>query len=542
VFACCKIGMRFILFLALITLAACGGGGASGGGGSSNAGSPGGGGPALLTLSPSSLSETIGSSDSIPFTVKATVNATMLSGTVYVLIVDNMGVITPNVTITPNSDATFTALMESSPSLSVGRHQGNIQVRLCQDPACVSQFPGSPVLLPYDLNVISGTNLTPLTPWSNVNNWETFQGNAAHTGYVPVTLDATKFSPRWRWTAPETANSLQPVVIANGTVYVTSSGYFATSSNLYALAESDRSTQWQASFGSVFRANPPAVSAGKVYAATSGHSDTFMWSFDASTGAQLSKTAFMSQWEGYYAPTIDSDTVYTNGGYYGGLNAFNFADGSAKWFLGLNQYDQWTPAVDASYAYAYLGESCSGCNNAGLSVINKTTGALAFTIGDSDFDWKGWSVYGSPVLGANNSVIVVNGQSAYYAVNLISFNTASRSKNWSIAGKYVGNPALANGVVYAINAFPYQLEARSESSGALLWKWVPTGVDDTGFYGDVVATDNMVFVSTNRRVYAVDLNTHQPAWSYWRAGNLAVSANGVLYIVTGSKLGAVNLK
>ena len=32
--------------------------------------------------------------------------------------------------------------------------------------------------------------------------WATFQGNAAHTGYVPVTIDPNQFATRWQLAVP----------------------------------------------------------------------------------------------------------------------------------------------------------------------------------------------------------------------------------------------------------------------------------------------------------------------------------------------------
>lgn len=396
-------------------------------------------------------------------------------------------------------------------------------------------------------------NHTPSTPsnesssWSNVEDWTTYQGNAKHTAYIPVSLDPTQFSLRWSWFTPDTGNEIGQVAIANNTVYVTSSGY-NVDSNLYALAENDKAMLWQANFGTVPRANPPATAAGNVYVTTSGHSDTFMWSFDATTGNQLSKTAFSSQWPSFYAPTVDETSVYTNGGYYGGVNAF-YLDGSGQWFQSLNQYDEWTPAVDSNYLYAYEGESCSGCYDAGLSVIEKSTGTLAFKIPDLSFDWKGWSLYGSPVIASNNSVIVVNGRGVSGNTSLISFDIANQDINWSETAEYWGNPALANGVIYATNNNPYQLEARDENTGSLLWSWQPQDTAETSFTGDVVATNNLVFISTNMHVYAIDMTSHTPVWSYSKPGEMAISKNGILYIATRDssganegRLDAVNLK
>lgn len=33
-------------------------------------------------------------------------------------------------------------------------------------------------------------------------DWETFRANAAHNGFVPITLDPGKFAKAWEWKAP----------------------------------------------------------------------------------------------------------------------------------------------------------------------------------------------------------------------------------------------------------------------------------------------------------------------------------------------------
>jgi outer membrane protein assembly factor BamB len=129
----------------------------------------------------------------------------------------------------------------------------------------------------------------------------------------------------------------------------------------------------------------------------------------------------------------------------------------------------------------------------------------------------------------------------------MSFNTATRRINWLVSGRYEGNPVLAKGVVYAINFSTESgagLEARHESSGSLLWRWpLPRQGDGLSEQASaLLVTDNLIFVSTDAHVYAVDLVTRRSVWSYWRGGSLALSANGVLYITTSHKVGAVNLK
>lgn len=527
---------KSILIVLLVSLlAACGGGSDSTGADQTTSIIPVT--PPAATFSPSSVSQTYDMGESNTFTVQGTLTS-QITEPVYVFILDNKGVITSDVSITRMANGSYTATLKTSPSLAAGRYEGNFELRLCRDPNCAAQFSGSPVLLPYVFQVNSLINLTALSRWSNVNDWETFQGNAAHTGYVPVTLDPAQFSQRWRWIAPDSGIRVSPVVAANGLVYTSTSGYFAATSKLIAISEDDKSTQWQHDFGSIFALNPPAISGSKVYAATSGHSDTFMWSFNASTGTQLFRTPFNSQWEHYYAPTVSNGSVYTNGGYYGGMNSFDAALGTTNWFTSLAQYDQWTPAVDANYAYAYVGGS--------LNVLNRSTGALAFSIPDPRFDSSA-GVYGAPIIGSNTSVITVNGRD-FYGNDLVSFNINQRNVSWSKAGKYSANPALANGIIYAVNDSPYQLEARRESDGALQWSWSPTDSTEKTFIGNVIATANMVLLSTNKRVYAISLVTHAPVWSYSKPGELALSANGVLYIATSTDgesdggITAINMK
>lgn len=504
-------------------------------------------GPSAMTFSPDTLAATYGSGDSISLTFAATLT-TPLSDDVYLVVVDKAGVLERDIRLQATSGApdTYSANALTSSRLPAGRHQGALEVRLCRDRDCNAQHPGSPVHLPYDLQVLPGTHLTPLTRWPFVPDWETYQGNAAHTGHVPVTLDPSRFSPRWSWKPPKSYSSLTPPVIANGLVYVANSVPWTSDvpRTLYALRESDKEIEWLFDFGNTVTANPPAVSGGKVFIATTGDENASMWSLDASTGVQLSKTPLGAQMDRYYAPTIEGGTVYSACSSSLGMCAFNHADGARNWFTQLAYYEDWTPAVDANHAYSFLGGV--------LSALVKSTGQVAFTIKDPKFERDGFGTHGAPVLGTNGTVIAVSGGNAFGDTRLVSFNTATRGLNWSVTGRYGGVPVLAKGVVYVTNVSAESsrptVEARRESNGELLWSWKPPRLEEKareglhGSYSDLLVTDNLIFVSTSQRVYAIDLETHSPVWSYWKTGNLAMSANGVLYINSGDSLGAVNLK
>lgn len=90
--------------------------------------------------------------------VTATVNATALrpqdfTSAVYALVVDSNGVILPNARVLAISATEYSAVLQTSPNLAPGTYKGSFSVRLCRDTACSSQFPGSPVDLPYEFTV-----------------------------------------------------------------------------------------------------------------------------------------------------------------------------------------------------------------------------------------------------------------------------------------------------------------------------------------------------------------------------------------------------
>ena len=511
---------RAFACLLAIGIAGCGGGGGDGG----SSGPP----PvaAALQFTPNKLVAEFDPGVSVPVSVVARPTFAA-SGTVYILVLDGSGVINPTLNLTPQSDGTYLAQL-STAALPAGRYTGQLEVRICPVSNCAQQFAGSPVMLPYEFTVGTPTNLTALSRIAGAGDWETHQGNAAHDGYVPASVDAMRFTTRWRWVSPDSGMSASPPVVANDTVYLATSGYFAQSSKLFALREFDAGVRWSYNFGGVFALNPPAVSGTSVFAATSGHADTAMWSFDALTGTQRFRTPFNSQWEHYYAPTVLGGAVYTNGGSYGGLNAFDTATGSATWFAGsLAQYDQWTPAVDANYAYANVGGK--------LSVLRRADGSVAAEMNLTGYSWGGWSSHVIPVLTGDGKVLARSGGSfsaSGPSSTLTLANPLQGQTVWSVNGSFVTDPVVARGVVYVANSSPLQLEARSLATGQVQWAWPLPSAQDTGFVGNLVVTNSHVFVSSNRRTFAVDLAGRNAAWTYSRPGHKAVSANGILYITT----------
>jgi PQQ-like domain len=515
------------LALASSMLCACGGGGGGGGGGGED--------NSWLTFTPSPVTVTAYAGDSPNFSVTARSTKT-ISEPLNMAIVDRVGVITTSVSIVPVSQTEYRATLQLSPNLGTGTHTGNLEVRLCRDNpvSCQSPYPGSPWQVPYRFAVQSGTNLSALQPLAGAGAWSTYQGSASHTGYVPASVNPTNFSRRFA--LPNVGSS---VVVEDGRVF-TATGTRGGSSpwSLRAISESTGQVLWATPMGALFQVNPPAVSNGKVYAASTGHSDTHFWTFDATTGTQLARTAMSSQWETYLAPTVHGGKVYTNSGSFGGLSRFDAATSAFNWFVSLSQYDDWTPAVDDSYVYVHVGSQ--------FRALRPSDGTTALTITDPRYEWSGYSMHGAPVLDGQGGAFATQygslGSNGLQRGRLIKFNITGSTLAWDLAQNFDSNPVLANGVLYIVNGAAF--EARSPASGALLWSWTApegfsTAVDTPS---PVVVVGNHAFVGTASATRAIDLTTHQSVWSYPGRGPMAVSANGVLYINTPSSLVAINLQ
>ena len=363
----------------------------------------------------------------------------------------------------------------------------------------------------------------PVADWSGAVEWTTYQGNASHTGYNPVSMDTRVFQELWSTTVSTAA--LNPVTAGDGRVFVTTNAYFGVQ-EAKSLDARTGTQLWSRNFGNIHSVHPPAYANGTVYLQTGGHGDSFLWALDATSGSVRSQTAYLNQWSRYFAPVIVGSSVYVAGGYYGGMYAFN-TDGTQRWFATLNQYDQFTPAVSDGLVYAYTGSY-----QPKLTVADAATGATAYEIADPGFVWDGWSMNTAPTLGGASNVLATNGR------RLISFNLQSRSIGYAIASNFRGQVTVANGVVYVVNGT--QVEARNESDGSLQWSWAPPEGQPVG---PMIVTKNLALVSTAANTYAVDLVSHSQVWSHPAGGHLTLSAQGILFIAQSSgRLTAVSVR
>jgi outer membrane protein assembly factor BamB len=483
--------------------------------------------PTDLVATPSRLRirAVLGRQQTAVFTVAATQPGLFLQAT------PTHGSLEQGPAIARIDDRNFRVEVRVAPGLAEARYTGFVELKACSDEACANPIQRGTLYVPFEVTVEDPSKFA-------LGEWETFQRDPGHTGYVPAKFNPRSFVYKWEWRRPTsgTLGFINPVATAPGLVFVSDDEYFGSPA-VRALRESDGGVVWQQTFQNYPALNPPAVADGKVYIATTGHQQTFLWAFHANTGLAVFQNTFSGQWPHVLAPTIRDGRVYTNGGYYGGgVYAYHATTGDLQWSMFSGDDDMTTPAVDESRAYYYDGTA--------LVTYDTATGSRLSSIGDPYSPGWGYSHHGAPMLGLADSVMTFSGGAfsgrasssveQYDTRPLINFSPAYKAARWRTARTYITQPATAKGVVYAGSNAPKSFDAIDEATGQVLWSWVPQP-SDLGFHRNVVVTDNLAFVSTDRAVYAIDLASRQPVWSYPTPGMLAISGNGTLYIVEGAR-------
>ena len=236
---------------------------------------------ARLTLATPSASVTTYPEESAVFSIGAQLNKELMSQVVNIGVFDpsSMTIAAPG-QLTTASDGRYVFELSTATSnaLAAGTHSSNLELRLCQDDVRVCRQPlaGSPWIVPLSIKVLSPTNLTALKAVDGLGAWSTYQGNAAHTGYVAASFDPTVFSRRWKVAGQNTyTGNFASTAIDNGRAFFVrraTGGRF----ELVAISEDNGEQAWKVDLGTLNQVNPPAAANGRVYLTSTGHSDTFL--------------------------------------------------------------------------------------------------------------------------------------------------------------------------------------------------------------------------------------------------------------------------
>ncbi|HKY20691.1 MAG TPA: PQQ-binding-like beta-propeller repeat protein [Vicinamibacterales bacterium] len=477
-------------------------------------------------------------------------------GDPYFRITNQSGAIALEVSTLPSDDGEHRAAIRIPSALVVGRYQGDLHIDACNDVTCRQVYRSR--TLPYDITVLSGENLTPLSSLTGASDWTSRGGNAGHSGYVPVSLDSSKFSVRWTRPLPPALDQipLTDPVTAKGHVIFSRAPLGSGSSppsisGVYALKESDGALAWSISefSGSPLTFSAPATDGNTVWVlrpglTTHGSYDGASSSLDwisADNGWLYAQILYPN----YLLPST-STVVSDNGQILAmGMELRELMDGSTAPVASVMSYDalstakQWASNMlsldvtsDVASVFAYPGGSSAAL---GLQVVSRASGVETRVIDDPQFDGPGADP--SPLVVAQGHVVFSYG-------GLLKNFSPEGMIRWQIPTDFdavqLPSVAIANGAVYFVQS-GRRLSVLSADSGAELWSWTPDDSDHT-FHPDTagmegtpvsapIVTNTHVFVSTFHGVHAVSLATRLSEWFYPHPARMAISANGVLYLM-----------
>lgn len=528
------ISTRAMAWLAAAMLSACGGGG---GGGGSGAPSPA---PAGFQLSfePGTLNASFYEGE--PTTVLVQTRASQPhSAPVQVAIIDSAGVLGTGVQITASSTLVYDASLPLSSALKAGSYSGTLEVRVCEDlpTTCSKPVSGSPWRLPYQIKVQPQTSLKPLSPAPGAADWGGYLGDGSHSATTALTLSASDFSRRWRVDAASATARQGLAVVAGGLVITVVSDQNSGAPALVARREHDGSEAWRRPLGTVNdTAGGPTVAEGSVYVFTADYDRTMLWRVDLASGQLLGQQRVGGYTTGHPAgPLALGGKLFSCRTATGGLGRYDALSLASEATTALpGRLDTCTPATDSAMLYLFA--------NSSLMAVNANSGQLAYSVA---VDGVPTYITAPPVLdGAGHAFVAVYSLDTQVTgtSRLLAFDLNTRQLLWQQQGGFSTTPIVSGSTVFIVNG--RNLEARSASTGALLWSWQSNATTLGELESSLVATRTHVFVSSRWTTDAIDLTTHERVWGENLGGSLALSPQGVLYIspfFTGG-MRAINLR
>ncbi len=122
-------------------------------------------------------------------------------------------------------------------------------------------------------------------------DWNTFQGNAAHTGHVSGTYGFTNVKLLWQTTAY--AGALNGIAVGNSTVVVTNQARFSNNPSVHGLDQSSGVILWSHAFGTNNDTTSPPAYAPNMkmfYVQSDGNTyggGNYLNAFDPATGITI---------------------------------------------------------------------------------------------------------------------------------------------------------------------------------------------------------------------------------------------------------------
>lgn len=356
---------------------------------------------------------------------------------------------------------------------------------------------------------------------NNHEAWPTYGGNNAHTGYLPIELNAQGYRLDWHrdLQLPISQQPGSATVIENGRVFVTTRDL-----GLEALSLDTGARLWRKQFELNYRGiGFPSVYDGRVYLNLFGHSatsgntfDPALASIDAATGQEYYRVAHEGQSGSGGQPVVSGGVVVMSGGYFGGIDGYDASTGLRLWFRALGLSYNWVPSADEDNVYVYNNGNFAG-QRGELLVINPESGYFSVIP-----DPQSPTIFNepeTPILGAGNRAYVSRRGA------LVAFDLENRTIDWK-RDLGISQFAIDEDRLYTVSN-PGLIEV-SLDDGAVLRTWNEEDLQFSGtsFEGyQPLLTDSHVLVMTASETVAINRQSWDIDWRLPFSGRIVFADN-----------------
>lgn len=518
--------------LVALALIGCGGGGGSGGGTPPHAPTAPPPTPSVVvTVTPSGpINQTFPTGDPVSVALTGRVTATNLASgsVVYLKLRDTTNTYRVPAPQPAAVDQSFRVEIPPSPNHTAGNYAGQFEITPCGDTQC-TQVLGPAVRVDYSLYV------------TLLGDWEGYQRDSTHAGYVPTSLDTTRLELMWTWIPPRDPAAVGATLTRPATspdnLYVVGSSIMLDGSEqsptVFAVGAYNGKALWSRAIASTAHAVAPTTATGTVFATTL-NDPTLVTLLDWATGAvrytypqsTLPSAAILSP------TTFAGQSFFFAGANGEEIHAISAYEGRRLWARPRVGLQIATPAVNSAHVIYQAGDT--------IEVLNARDGSPVASLVDPASDGAAYPGPTAVVLGTHGNAIVNSYNATQGSSRLSSFHIENRRHEWSTSQSYRPLFAVGDGVIYANrrNAPVPTLDAIDENSGQVLWSWTPPAIEaQTAMVGNILLTRNLVFFSTegpgSSLVWALDRATRQEVWRYPGGGYLVMSSNRTFYVVSG---------
>lgn len=341
-------------------------------------------------------------------------------------------------------------------------------------------------------------------PTESTDSWTQFRADATRAGATSASAPETGGHIRW-WS--DTIGMSTAPVIEDGTVYF---GSGLRNQSVFAFDQHTGERDWQAPVGDDIERSL-AVRDGTVYVAAES-----VYALDAETGEEYWREPVDTT----RGLAVDGETVYSASAGGGPVLALDTESGEERWRREIHSL---TPPAVADHRVFVVG--------------NDNVVAIDAESGDTDWE-ESINRAGGPPTVVDGTVCIGTRE------NVFALDAETGQHEWTIEGTFRGADIAANnGMVYVAgrqeedDEWISRVLAIETESGKVQWTCEDPGLGS----GSAVVTDEMVYVATRFRMYAIDRDSGDIAWWLrfeWPVESPAI-ADGHLFVTVGGRLMAI---